>query len=346
MPLEARRVFRLSLTVGLALAASYALGEDLPFLAPIFALLFTLPPDKPRGPKALLGLILVVTLTMGAGLILIPLLINYPFSAVLIVVAGVYFASYLTVNLGKGPVAMLLTMGITLISAAGSLSWSLAVSVIDAMTFGIVIAIVSQWLVYPLFPEDGIRAGPIEPPVQVARSNWIARRATLVVMPVYLLTLTDPAMYLPIIMKSVSLGQQSSTVDARNAGWELLGSTFFGGCFAILFWFALGISTNLWMFFLWTVLFVMFFASRLYRLRVSRYAAPFWQNVAVTMLILLGSAVQDSATGKDVYQAFAVRMGLFVAVTIYAWLAVVVLDQLQHRSSRWRVAAATAPRGV
>ena len=32
-------------------------------------------------------------------------------------------------------------------------------------------------------------------------------------------------------------------------------------------------------------------------------------------LILLGSAVQDSANGKDVYQAFAVRMSLFVGVT-------------------------------
>jgi hypothetical protein len=43
--------------------------------------------------------------------------------------------------------------------------------------------------------------------------------------------------------------------------------------------------------------------------------------VAVTMLILLGPAVEDSASGKDVYAAFAVRMGLFVAVTLYAWPA-------------------------
>jgi hypothetical protein len=39
------------------------------------------------------------------------------------------------------------------------------------------------------------------------------------------------------------------------------------------------------------------------------------------MLILLGPAFEDSASGKDVYAAFAVRMGLFVAVTLYAWPA-------------------------
>jgi hypothetical protein len=49
------------------------------------------------------------------------------------------------------------------------------------------------------------------------------------------------------------------------------------------------------------------------------------------MLILLGPAVEDSVNGKDVYAAFAVRMGLFVAVTIYAWLAVYLLEYLRMR---------------
>ena len=163
------------------------------------------------------------------------------------------------------------------------------------------------------------------------QSNWIALRATLIVLPAYLLALTNPSTYLAIIMKSVSLGQQGSLVSARDAGRELLGSTFLGGCFAILFWFSLGINTNLWMFFLLMLMFGVFFACKIYRLIASRYPASFWQNSAVTMLILLGPAVEDSANGKDVYAAFAVRMGLFVAVTIYAWLAVYLLEYLRMR---------------
>ena len=73
------------------------------------------------------------------------------------------------------------------------------------------------------------------------------------------------------------------------------------------------------------------FSSRLCRVCPSRYPASFWLNVATTMLILLGPAVEDSANGKDVYAAFLVRLGLFVAVTLYAWLAIYFLEWLRAR---------------
>ena len=335
MPIRARRVFRLSLTLAISLAGAYALQLPLPFLAPLFALLLTAAPAPPMGVKGLLGLILVVLITLGVGLLLIPLLIHYPASAILMVAVGLYFSSYLTINMGKGLVGALLTVGFTLISAAGLVSYSLAVGVITALVLGIGLAIVCQWMVYPWFPEDVTPVSKAGPPANTAtQSNWIALRATLIVLPAYLLALTNPSMYLAIIMKSVSLGQQGSTVSARDAGKELLGSTFLGGYFAILFWFMLGMATNLWMFFLWMLLFGVYFSSKLYQLIPSRFPASFWQNVAVTMLILLGPAVEDSANGKDVYAALAVRMGLFIAVTLSAWLAVSVLEHLRSRHLR------------
>ena len=85
------------------------------------------------------------------------------------------------------------------------------------------------------------------------------------------------------------------------------------------------------MFALWTLLFVIYLGAKIYGVSVSRYPASFWSNVGVTALILLGSAVQDSETGKDVYKAFAVRMGLFVAVTCYAWLAIDLLERYRAR---------------
>ena len=336
MPLQARRIFRLSLTMALSLAGAYALSLPLPFLAPLFALLLTAAPAPPMGLKGLLGLILVVAITLSVGLLLIPLLIHYPASAVLIVAVGLYFSAYLTINRGKALLGTFLTMGFTLISAAGMASYALAVTVIHALVFGIGLAIICQWIVYPWFAEDAAPANKTRPAAGGAsQSNWIALRATLIVLPAYLLALTNPSVYLAIIMKSVSLGQQGCVISARNAGRELLGSTFLGGCFAVLFWFLLDLVTNLWMFFLWMLLFGIYFSSKLYQPIASRFPPSFWQNVVVTMLILLGPAVEDSANGKDVYAAFAVRMGLFVAVTLYAWLAVYVLEQLRtHRLSR------------
>jgi len=335
MHIQARRIFRLSLTTALALAVAYALAVPLPFLAPLFAIMLVAKPSPPPGLKGLFKLVLLVLLTLGVGLLLIPMLQHYPVAALLIVALGLYFSSYLTVNLGKGLVGALLTVGFTLISAAGTVDYALATTVIQALVLGLVISIVCSWLVYPWFPED---AAGEQPPAASAsseeQSTWIALRAALIVLPVYFLTLTNPLIYMPTLMKSVSLGQQGSLVDARSAGRELLGSTFLAGCFAVLFWGLLGLSTNLWMFFWWMLLFGVYFASKLYRLIATRYPASFWLNVATTMLILLGPAVEDSAGGKDVYMAFAVRMGLFVAVTLYAWLAVYMLEHLRTRRIR------------
>ena len=134
-------------------------------------------------------------------------------------------------------------------------------------------------------------------------------------------------------MKSVSLGQQGSVTDVRHAVRELLGSTLLAGVFAVLFWFALGLMVNLWMFFLWMLLFSLYFASKLYQIIPSRFPASFWVNTAITMLILLGPAVQDSANGDNVYTAFFVRISLFIAVSLYASFAIYLLEHLRT----WRM---------
>ena len=346
MPIAARRVFRLSLTMALALAGAYGLALPLPFLAPLFALLLGAAPAPPPGPKGLLGLILLVVITLGVGVLLIPMLLNYALTGILLVAVGLYFSTYLTIHRGKALIGTFLTIGFTLISAAGTLDYSLAVTVIKALVLGIAVAIVCQWVVYPWFPEDqaGARARTAAAP-DALQSNWIALRAALIVLPAYLLALTNPAAYLAIIMKSVSLAQQGSAVSARDAGRELLGSTLLGGCFASLFWLALKLQPNLWMFFLWMLLFGVYFAAKMFGVFASRFPASFWLNVGVTMLILLGPAVEDSANGKDVYQAFVVRMGLFVAVTLYAWLAVYLLEQLRTRRRNSRLTACALPPG-
>jgi len=137
MPIEARRVFRLSLTVALSLAVAYALQLPLPFITPLFALMLTVGPTPPMGVKGLIGLISVVLITLGVGLLLIPMLIYYPVTAVLIVAVGLYFSNYLTVNMAKGLIGAFLTVGITLISAAGTASYELAVGVVQALAVGI-----------------------------------------------------------------------------------------------------------------------------------------------------------------------------------------------------------------
>lgn len=336
MTVASRRVFRLSFTLTIALAVAYGMGFSLPFLAPLFAIILGAKGNPPPAGKGLIGLLVVVFITMGIGLFLTPLLNHYPEPALLIIALGVYLSIYLTVGKGKILVGMFLTVGLTMITAAGTVDQALAIMVIQALAQGIALAVISHWVVYPFFPEASKAEASEETQPSPEQAfdvppRWLALRATLVVFPAYLLTLTNPLMYLAVIMKTVNLGQQASLVNARDAGRELLGSTFMGGLLAILFWFALDLVTNLWMFSLWMLLFGFYIASKLSGVLKSRFTASFWQNAGVTMLILLGPAVEDSATGKDVYAAFFVRMGLFIGVTLYAWLAIVLLESIRHR---------------
>jgi hypothetical protein len=245
--------------------------------------------------------------------------------------------------MGKALAGTMLTIGFTLIPAAGTYDFSTGVDVIQGLTLGIGLAIVCQWVVYPWFSEDPAAVRPAKPaPTGTEGSSWIALRVTLIVLPPFLVAMVNPSMYLKLIMKSVALGHQGSAVSARKAGRELLGSTFLGGFLAILFWFMLDLITSLWMFFWWMSLFFVYIASKFYVVMATRFSPSFWHNVGVTMLILLGSAVEDSDGGDDVYSAFALRMGLFVAVTLYAWGAVYVLEQLRTRRLRRRSPSLTA----
>jgi len=346
-PLAARRVLRLSFCIALSLAIAYGLAIPLPFITPIFAFILGMKPSPPMKPKALLMLLLLVVITTSVGLALIPILLHYPVTGILIITVGLFFSNYITVIAEKVLVGTFLTVGITLISAAGVASFSLAVVVIQSLAFGIAIAVICQWFVYPWFPEDKVTTD-LPPPSPESddeistRSNWIAIRATIIIMPAYFIALTNPSMYLAVIMKSVSLSQQGSSLHARDAGRELLGSTFIGGCFAILFWFMLDLVTTLPMFTACMLLFSFYFCSKFYQVISSKFPPSFWQNTLVTMLILLGPAVEDSSNGSDVYAAFAVRMGLFIAVTLYACLAVYILELLRYRRIQRKTTIITA----
>ena len=341
MPLGARRSFRFGAVVALTLALAYGLATPLPFLAPMFAVLLTAAPAPPMGPKQLLGLLLVVAITLGIGLVLTPVLRTYPITPVVMIAAGLFASTYLGVGRGKAMVGTLLTIGLTMIPAAGLLEIELARTVVKGLLIGIGMVVVCQWIVYPLFPEDPVRATPpTAPPVDPRTAVWLALRTTLIVLPSVMLAFTNPTLYMPLIMKSVMLGQQGCLVTARAAGYELLGSTFLAGVFAGTFWFLLKFWPSLWMFALWMLLFGVYFGAKLYGVIATRFPASYWVNVGVTMLILLGPAVQDSA-GSDPSSASIRRFSLFVAVTLYAWLAIVLLEWLRERRASFSSVTST-----
>ncbi|MHC8320500.1 DUF2955 domain-containing protein [Pseudomonas sp. GB2N2] len=338
MPTErsprAQRALRLATGTALCLAVSFGLAMPIPFIAPVLALLLLASVNRPLPLKACVVLTLAAMLTTGVGLLLIPVLRYYPVGGVLLIGLALFLVFRFGLRGGNNLIVTLLVIGLTMISSAGVAEFDLAAMVIGALVKGLLLAMLIVAVSHWLFPEPA--DAPAPPPAALLPAEDVGRvalRATLIVLPAFLLALIDPATFLPIILKAVTLGQQSSSTT-RHAGRELVGSTLLAGALAVLFWCALSLFVHLWMFFLWMLLFGLILGRKLYALSPTRLSPGFWLNSLITMIILLGQSVQDSLAGKDVYTAFAVRMALFTLVTLYAFLMVVLLDRRPQKHAQ------------
>ncbi len=108
-----------------------------------------------------------------------------------------------------------------------------------------------------------------------------------------------------------------------------------GAAMALAVWLGLSLCPSLWMLMLWMMAAALWAGARLFRVRRTLLPPVFWNDALVTMLILLGPAIEDSADGTGVLAASAVRVGLFVGVALYAWATVWLLE-------RWRASTSEA----
>ena len=225
----------------------------------------------------------------------------------------------------------ILVIAITIIPVAGVADQALATALSVVFGVGLGTGAVVSGASHAFFPDPPASAKISTAPVIVSRetASRAALQATLVVMPVFVLALTNPALYLAAIMKTVMLGQQANATNARSAGRELVGSTLMGAWMATLVWFGLSLRPNLWMLMLWMVAAALWAGAKLFGVRRTSFSPSFWSNALVTMLILVGPAIEDASVGKDVYRASATRVALFIAVAFYAWATVWVFE-------RWR----------
>ena len=115
-------------------------------------------------------------------------------------------------------------------------------------------------------------------------------------------------------------------VDRDTAHWIALRGTL-----AVLPMFGLALHPTLWMLVLWLAAAALWTGARLYRVRPSIFPPSFWNDALVTAIILAGPAIEDSANGKDVFAASAMRVSLFVALALYAWAMVWLLEGWRAR---------------
>ena len=231
---------------------------------------------------------------------------------------------------------MILVMAFALIPVAGVADQATVGMLSVTISVGVVVGGLVKGFAHALFPDapSSATTQTAARSVSPAAAAWIAMRATVIVMPVFVLALTNPSLYLAAIMKTVALSQQAGETTARSAGKELVGSTLMGALVAAGVWLGLSVLANLWMLTLWLMAAALWCGSAMFGARRTSFRPSFWSNALITALILVGPAIEDSANGKSVLQASVVRTSLFVVVAVYAWATVWALERWRESRSR------------
>ncbi len=329
MPIEAKRCARLALGVGLATAIAYGWNPPLGYLIIVLTAVLMSVPMPPPAPKAAVMLIVLVLLTCGWGLLLGPVLTYVPVAGVLLMLGGVGLASALATRPAAAIVASLLILGSTLVAVVASQSSAAGVAIIQTMLVAIVIAVVLAHVCHAVFPEDGSFAPRPPPPVPPAEAAWIGVRSALIMVVPVLLALSNPGTYIMVLMKGSQLSQQVGATDANVLARELVVSTAWGGAAALAVWYLLGLWSVLPIFVLLMALSALLLARPMYGAIASRHRFTHWQNALVTLVLLIGPAVADSASGTDITRQLLTRIAMFMALAVYAAAMVWLLDGLR-----------------
>lgn len=319
----------LRLATGLALAAllAYGLALPSPFVACVITVLLLCKPGPPL--PLLKGIVaaLLLAAVLAGGVLMVPLLEHYAIAGLVLSAVLLYLVFRFGLQSGSR-LAIVLVIALSVVPVAGVADQALALALGTALSVGLGVGVAVGWLAHGLFPDRAPVAGTTAAPAPLAAdtARWQAAQATLVVMPVLVLALIHPAFYVAAIIKAAMLGQQAGSTGARSAGRELVGSTLAGAGLAALAWLGLAILPNLWMLVLWMAAAALWTGARLFGVKASSFRPSFWSNALVTMLILFGPAIEDSAAGKDVGSASLMRVSLFVAIALYAWVIVWALE--------------------
>ena len=330
-----KAVLRLAIGIGLATLIAYGFALRLPFMVCVLTVLLLCKPGPPIPLAKGAVLAVVIAALLVGGVLMVPILENYAVTGVVltgVLLFAVFFAGARSAN----PLTIILVIAVTVIPVAGVAEQALVTVLSIAFGVGLGVGVLVGGVSHGLFPDAPSSATIATAPATLSRetAGWVALQATLVVIPVFVLALTNPAFYLAAIIKTVMLGQQAGSSSTRSAGRELVGSTLMGAWMATLVWLGLSLQPNLWMLMLWMTAAALWAGAKLFGVRPTSFAPSFWSNALVTMLILLGPAIEDAAVGKDVYSASATRIALFVGVALYAWATVWALERLRASRSK------------
>ena len=329
------RILRLALGTSLALWFSQAVDWQLSFIAPIMTSVILALPLPALKVKSGIGLVVVLALSLNAGMLLLPTLLNQTAVGILLLGLALYWTFYFTAKGGAAALGTFATIGIAASTTFGSVSLDAMLELATSMTFVTAVGVMFVWLAHAAIP-DSMAVNVASPPggektdapkPDLGEARWRALRSLIIVMPVAIWILfSSSTATVPVMLKVASMGQQTTRDQTRQASRSLILSTLIGGVAAMIGWQILSITPTLSIYVLITGLAALLMGPRIFQGQAAHPDAATWSYGFLTMLVILAPAVIDSIGGNPAGPAFLDRMLLIIGATVYAVVAVNVVD--------------------
>ena len=321
------------------------------FIAPVITMFVLALPFPAPKLKAGIGFVAVLTLSLFAGLLLLPPLLNQPLVGLLLLILALYWSFYFTAKGGSAVLGTFATMGIAVSAAIGTVSLDAVLLIVELLSFGAFVGVLFVWIAHAFLPDSmadaadaSAQAKPAEksaPDLSTAR--WSAFRSLMIVLPIALWFLfsSASAAYVPVMIKVASMGQQATNDATRLAGRSLAMSTIIGGAGAVIGWQILTLTPTLTVYTLIIALGALLMGPKIFQGRAMHPQAATWSYGFLTMIVILAPAVMDSAGGGSAGIKFWDRLVMFGGTTLYAVVTVDVFDAIVA-SRRRRKSPSTA----
>ncbi len=322
----ARRTLRLALGSSLSLLISQLLALPLSFLMPLLTMVLLMSPmPAPNLKKAIVIFAALLLPTLISMAILMPLFEISKGAALLLLLPAWFGCFYFSAKGGAPVIGLLMSLGLALVIAIGSVNISAMQLVAQSLAISAALGIAMVMVAHALLP-DQCSPPATQPADHTAETNLDtirqrALRPLLIVFPVVIFCLfsSNSMAYLPLMLKTASMGQQASSADTRNMARALLASTLWGGLLALIGWQLLTIWPSLLLYTLFIAIVCCLIGPKIFADHTA--SAEMWNYALITMLVILAPSLTDSLTSDSASHTFYSRLLLFIAIALYGMAA-------------------------
>jgi hypothetical protein len=321
-----RHALRIAGGIALPFVIGEALGWDLPFIASILAVLMLAGRQPAPTLAAAIASVVGIAIAFFAAVVLTRISLPHPMIFVCVLGLAVFGGLYAQLR-SASPVWFFFLIAVTVTPLMAAQSEGLATGVAGTMVAGMIVAILTVWLVHALFAEpaaSGLASPAPAPPISRSPREdvRIALAGTLTMIPLVLFLLSNESAALVVAVTALSILRTAGFAQGKQAVLGILLGNIIAGGVAILAYFMIDTAGTLLMLAAVILAVGLFFGERIAN---GGQAAPLYAGACTATIVLLGLGLSPF---NDASTAFATRVIYVVLASAYTLALLALLASL------------------